>query len=429
MKLFYYSLLVSALVISGCEKSASTDEGNPVELKYLTYNLEIVHGNNQQGEYNKLLSDSLVVKVVDDDGNPVAGVSVSFIVRTGESDISPDWIITDSLGIATAHWMIGCYSDFNEVVAYLKDPGSNLIDSALFTARASLPDGWGKSCGVAHTSLYETVIREYNGTIYLTDYDKIYSSQDGGVTWQEFEDMPPSSSFSNVFDVQFNSKGWMYIVTEYDGVFYSKDSETWAQINNGIADHGYPNTFLLEDTCMFLSFNYDGLYRTTNNGEFWEQLPIKGKLLRRHPNGDLYVFKDSYSLYKSVDNGSTWENTGLSYKYISYGVEQFDIGKNGNLYIGSDEATISIVSPDTYQCEEYSYPGIDNNSQYISDVKLFHDVLYYSVNGGETPGIYSNKNWSRVAEGCDQVIYSFYLKEDGTFLVTSENGVYYYIKK
>ncbi|MEA1899019.1 MAG: hypothetical protein U9N53_15280, partial [Bacteroidota bacterium] len=229
MKKVFIFTIVLLLAIMGCEKENSNPE--PDNKANLELSLEIVHGNEQTGVYNSLLQDSLVVKVTDNEGNPVSKAPVSFELKAGSGDISPVWVLTDTLGLAYINWTIGCKSDYNELAAYLNDSISNKIDSVTFSATASLPIGWGKSCGIEYTGPFETVFREHNGTIYLANYDMIYTTNDGGISWQEYENIPPLSMHSDIYDIQFNSKDWMYIATENDGIFYTEDYVSWNRIN------------------------------------------------------------------------------------------------------------------------------------------------------------------------------------------------------
>lgn len=433
MKREFVFISVLFLVIMGCEKEQTKPD--PDNNANFELSLEIVHGNGQTGVYNSQLQDSLVVRVTDNEGNPVSKAPVNFKLKAGIGDISPYWVLTDTLGLAYVYWTIGCNSDYNELAAFLNDSISNKIDSVTFSAAASLPNGWGKSCGIEYTGQFETVFREYNGTIYLINYNRIYTTNDGGVSWQEYENMPPLSVHSDIFDIQFNSKGWMYIATEADGIFYTEDYVTWNQINNGILDHRDPMTFLVEDTCLFISFYFDGLYRSTDNGQFWRKLLIDGRyddryvFISRHPNGELYLFDKWNNLWHSADNGNNWDRIPLEYKYTHYEVEDFIIDKDGNFYIGAGDATISILSSETYQGTMHSYYEWNASSQYVEDIKIINDIVYYTVNGNPEPGIYSSQHWNRLDLGFEKPIYTYHMKADGTFLIASHDGVYYYNKQ
>jgi len=67
--------------------------------------IEIVSGNNQEGNSGESLEDPLVVRVVDLDGDPVPRVTVEWSTTTGSMD--PETTVTDEEGLATSTWTLG----------------------------------------------------------------------------------------------------------------------------------------------------------------------------------------------------------------------------------------------------------------------------------------------------------------------------------
>jgi len=69
--------------------------------------LQIVSGNNQTAVAGSTLPNPLVVKVADQYGNPVSGVSVSFTVTAGGGSLSATMVPTGSDGKAQTTWTMG----------------------------------------------------------------------------------------------------------------------------------------------------------------------------------------------------------------------------------------------------------------------------------------------------------------------------------
>jgi len=91
--------IVSATAITG----VITATANPA-----TNILSIATGNNQGAIKNTALSNPLVAKVVDVNGNPVSGIAVTFAVATGGGSItSTATVNTDSTGTASANATLG----------------------------------------------------------------------------------------------------------------------------------------------------------------------------------------------------------------------------------------------------------------------------------------------------------------------------------
>lgn len=69
--------------------------------------LQIVSGDDQTGTVGVFLPDSLVVRVVDQYGNAVAGHQVSFSATSGGGSVSPPMATTGANGQAATRWTLG----------------------------------------------------------------------------------------------------------------------------------------------------------------------------------------------------------------------------------------------------------------------------------------------------------------------------------
>jgi len=70
----------------------------------------IVSGNNQIGVAGAVLAESLVVRVTDQNGINVVGVTVTWTVTGGGGSISPTVGLTDAAGLSKAQWTLGSAS-------------------------------------------------------------------------------------------------------------------------------------------------------------------------------------------------------------------------------------------------------------------------------------------------------------------------------
>ena len=69
--------------------------------------MDVGSGNNQTGAPGRELSEPIAVKVTDDAGRPVPGVTVKFSVATGGGRLSSDSAQSDTLGVAGVRWVLG----------------------------------------------------------------------------------------------------------------------------------------------------------------------------------------------------------------------------------------------------------------------------------------------------------------------------------
>ena len=93
-------------------------------------------GDGQQGLVRAALADSLVVSVLDEDGNGVAGATVTFAVTAGGGTLSATTVTTDADGRAAAVLILGSEPGTNTVTAAAAG-----LDPVTFTAAAAVnPD-------------------------------------------------------------------------------------------------------------------------------------------------------------------------------------------------------------------------------------------------------------------------------------------------
>ena len=88
--------------------------------------LVLVSGDAQTGAVGAPLADSLVVRLVDDNGNGVGGKAISWVVGTGGGSPSPATATTNPNGFAATRWTLG------------PSAGSNLMN-AVFSGVPSVP--------------------------------------------------------------------------------------------------------------------------------------------------------------------------------------------------------------------------------------------------------------------------------------------------
>jgi hypothetical protein len=103
----------------------------------VTFNTVVLaSGNNQSGTTGKTLALPLVVEVQDSNGNPVSGITVTFIVTVGGGTLSATQVATDSTGSASSVLSLGAAAGANTVTA----SASNVSGSPVtFTATATVP--------------------------------------------------------------------------------------------------------------------------------------------------------------------------------------------------------------------------------------------------------------------------------------------------
>lgn len=144
-------------------------------------------------------------------------------------------------------------------------------------------------------------------------YEGIYRSTDKGETWKKFENTVDQFE---VYSIYINRKDDIFVGTNYRDRLYlsTNNGETWEVINDGY------NTA----ECWAIGENKDGsvmfagdgqfgkLYRSTNSGDNWE-LSANLPVLAFAADSSNNVYCGTFiGLYKSTDDGLTWDTTGLT---------------------------------------------------------------------------------------------------------------------
>jgi len=120
-------LLAAALVLlahAGCLTSPDSD----------VREIEIVSGNEQFQGRDRQLNDPVVVRAVDDTGNPVTGATIEFAPAPGNGSVSYHMVETDSIGEAAVRWTLGGEAGAHSMTGSVRDGPSVEIRA---TARVS----------------------------------------------------------------------------------------------------------------------------------------------------------------------------------------------------------------------------------------------------------------------------------------------------
>ena len=409
--------LFALFSIIGCKKEGINEQIKESQNK----KIEVLNTTNYQGYWGEYLSDTVFIRIKLNDLTNY-DIRSKFVKGNGFIDYAfSDKKVTQ--GVFGYLINLGCNTNEQQIIFYLYERiTEKLLDSVSISVVAKQPSGWCKACGIKGVDK----IRFYNNVFYTISENKVYYSNDNGINWFSL-DKVNREYYSN--DIQFNNSGWAFVLTENSGILRSNDFISWEKCGD-IKDPRYPTTFLVEDSDIFVGFDFDGLYRSINNGDSWEKLSLadngKYHLLTRHPNGDLYMVDNWDNIMKSSDNGNTWKNLNIKEPTISTPVADIEIDKNGQLYIGDlSVATLSILSTATYTGVKHLFHGgkLDN-------IQIINDIVYFCVKGNLTPGIYSSdNNWSKLNIGFNDYVRSFYLKNDNYLLISGNTRIYYYNKE
>ena len=126
--------------------------------------LSIVSGENQEGLTGEPLADPLVVEVHDQYGNPMEGVSVTFVLLTDGGSLSAATVTTDSNGRAESTLTLGDEPDTNTVEVSIE----GIAETVTFNAVAELLEfdlSLSSGLNLIHVPLKVRAVDGMTGTI------------------------------------------------------------------------------------------------------------------------------------------------------------------------------------------------------------------------------------------------------------------------
>ena len=129
--------LLALATLSQCGGSDLTLPGDPGPAT-----ITKLQGDNQNGQVGTELPDPLVVQILDERGNPIAGQVVGFAPADGVSGalLNPTEATTGDDGTATTRWVLGATSGTQSVVARVTRKESEALE-ATFAALAGSAEG------------------------------------------------------------------------------------------------------------------------------------------------------------------------------------------------------------------------------------------------------------------------------------------------
>ncbi len=182
-----------------------------------------------------------------------------------------------------------------------------------------------------------SIVSHPTGVLFAGQYggvirSRILKSTDGGYTWHvSYATQAPPRSFA------VDSRGTVYAGTEGAGLMRSTDvGRRWYGVSSGFTE---PNVYILLATPSDLLFAgvIPGVFRTTNLGASWTLHTLHPQAnfvtaLAASPNGTLFAGTGGITgyagVYSSSNYGSTW-----SHRYFAdHGISSLVVARNGDVY-------------------------------------------------------------------------------------------------
>ncbi|MEO8666043.1 MAG: hypothetical protein ABI462_11165, partial [Ignavibacteria bacterium] len=180
-----------------------------------------------------------------------------------------------------------------------------------------------------------------------------------------------------------NIDGKIYAGTNGDGVFQSTNAgSNWIPLNTGM-EYENVRSVVLKSGDLFAGSFQNGVFKSTNGGESWippapeNRFKVYDLLVK-----DNYIFAGSQGLYRSSDNGNTWELSPYIFQFA-----QTSICSSGeNIFVASyGDMEKSTDNGDTFT-KQFQFESQAIFSLYSLDSMVFvgsSNKIYRSVDHGE----------------------------------------------
>ena len=222
------------------------------------------------------------------------------------------------------------------------------------------------------------------------DFNGLFRTTDGGNNWELLQ-LDTLGGFINIFTIEYNSEGDLFVGTG-QGIFRSH--------NNG---DDFEKIFPAVPNVLNLAFSPNNeiyaacwgfIFRSADNGENWDTLFVGGNIyfgdIDFGLNGEIYTVGGSYDgpntgsgFHRSLDNGDTWENIGITDKHL----HNIEVNANGDIIVGGESAAI-YVSTDLGS--NWTLQTNIHTTALESDTE---DRLFAGVQGYSNNGMRFSENW------------------------------------
>ncbi len=181
---------------------------------------------------------------------------------------------------------------------------------------SNLGKNWKKSTNGLTSSWINDII-VYKSKVFTATRTGIYESSDRGDSWSLADSNLKTWSFND-----FTISGTNIIASSEHGIYKSiDDGENWICMDSTMTDSSQVVALAADDNRIFASTFYNGLFLSTDNGEYWTSrnigLPKAYIICLAIINNNIFAGTYGSGVYLSTNNGESWlpANSGLTDPY------------------------------------------------------------------------------------------------------------------
>ena len=287
-----------------------------------------------------------------------------------------------------------------------------LFSNTLYNIYTSTNGGesWQPVASLPNVTSDFNVLFSHGSYLYAgTNGDGVYRSSNNGVNWNSFSSgLSGFAKFITSFTVIGDS---LYIGTDGDGVYLTnlQNPANWVVINNGLANFGVTSLATSGDYIVAGSGLY--LYVKHRLESQWQNVFVDSNQVQRHYftfetyNGYLFAGTDN-GVYRGSLDAQTWEKADIDFFRGRDIVSMVQLG---------DELLVGLL----YQGQHWMFSTDDNGSSWETRAHEFSflwDMLVYNNKlwAGRSDGLwyYDILNWTDADPNIPNLIKDYSLKQN-----------------
>ena len=224
-----------------------------------------------------------------------------------------------------------------------------------------------------------------NGNIFGGSTEMLYRTTNNGLNWD-------SVNYMNIYrltEVKSFNSGFTFVGTSYDGVWRSSDfGNNWIGFWYPDSSNRFVSSLEKNSNDIWCSFSYGTSYRTTNNGNDWEEKStgLSSSTIYeifRTSSGNILTGTNA-GIHLSTDGGINWERVSVDYKTV----RTFTESSNGVILAYGYRIYKSTNQGVSWQFIHNNHP----NTIYCA-IKCSNNDLFYTADNGIFKSTDNGSTW------------------------------------